>query len=79
MGDKGPGRSAAGDGIQHWRFNLDIIHMIEVAAHVFDKPGTDDKVAFYIGVDDQVNVTLAETQVGILQAVPLAGQGAQRF
>ena len=79
VGDEGPGRGAAGDGVQHGGLHL------HIAPAVQDSPRTmlDElasgcsKLRLHLRVHDQVHIALAVAQLGVGQAVELLRQGQQ--
>ena len=79
MCNKGPGGRAAGDGVQHGGLHLHEAPAVHEVPHMLDELGADDKIALHVGVDDQVHIALAVTQLRVGQAVELLRQGEQRL
>ena len=79
MGDERAGVGAAGLDVEHRRLDLDEAALVERAAEAGDHLVADVERPAGLGVDDEVDVALAEAGVGVGQAVPLVGQRAQRL
>ena len=79
VGDERAGVGAAGLDVQHRRLDLDEAPSAERAAEAGDDRVADVERPAGLGVDDEVDVALAEAGVGVGQAVPLVGQRAQRL
>ena len=77
--DKRARGSAAGDGVEHRRFDLDIAHIIQIIPQMLDELRADDEVALDLGVHDQVDITLTIAGLLVGQAVELLGQRQQGF
>ena len=77
VGDKGPGGSAAGDGIEDRGLHLNIAHVVQIVPHELNEPGPDDEVALHLRIDNQVHIPLAIAQFGAGQTVELLRQGQQ--
>ncbi len=79
MSDKGLGRGAAGDRVQHRRLDLEIAARDEMAAQRRDDPAAPAQGLAAFGVHDQVEIALAIAQLDIGEAVVLLGQRPQGF
>ena len=75
MGDKGPGRSAASQGVQHRGLHLDIAHIVQIAAHELKELRPDQEVVLHVRVHHQVYVPLAVAEFLVLEAMELLRQG----
>ena len=72
-------RRAARNGVQYRRFDLDKALRIEEFAHRRNYFAALDKSVLYFAVDDEVEITLAVTQIVVFQSVPFFGQRRERF
>ncbi len=79
VGDKGPGYSAAGNGLHHGCFHFQEPLAVQKAAGGPDNLAPGLKDFSHLRVDNQVKVALPVTQVHIFQAMPLFRQGPQRL
>ena len=77
MGDEGTSGSPAGDGVKYWSLHLYIAPSIHKIAHMLDELRTDNKVSLHLGVDNQIHIALAITQLGIGKPVKLLRQRQQ--
>ena len=77
VGDEGPGRGAAGDGVEHRGLDLHEPARVQEAADVADELAADLKVAAALVAHDEVDVALAVLELDVGHAVELLGQGAQ--
>ena len=73
------GRGATGDGLQHRRFHFEEVALVEEFADVADHLRTHTEGVAGFLVDDQVDVALAITLLGVGQAVVLVRQRTQRL
>src|SRR5712691_11624663 len=79
MSGEGLGKSAAGNGLQHRRFDFDVATVVELPA---DRPQHDRaalRVRTGLRVGDEMQVPPALLYVGILQPVVLLRQWAKRL
>ena len=68
-----------GEAVQHRGLDLLEAALVEVGAQVPDQPAAHPQQAPGVGVDDQVDVALAEPDLGVLEPVPLVRQRPQRL
>ncbi len=73
------GCGTPGDGLQHRRFHFKEVTLHQEGAGVGDHLRTHAEGVAHVFVDDQVNVALAITLLGVGQAVVLVRQRAQGF
>ena len=69
MGDERTGRCTAGNHLQRWRLHLGVAGLIEHAAHGSDDGGALQERFLHALVHNQVNVTLAVAQLGVVELV----------
>ena len=79
MGGEGPRRGAAGDRLHHRRFDFEEIVLDHEVAD-----GADDAAALledfaHLGIDDQIEITLAVAGLDVGETVPLLGQRQERL
>src|SRR5579875_52349 len=79
MGDKGFGRGAARNGMQHRRLDFEKTAWQELASQRRDDQAAAAQCRAALGVHDQVEIALAVAQFDIGQPVILLGQRAQRL
>ncbi len=79
MGLERFGRSAAGNGLQHRRFDFEEVTLGEELADMRDDLGAHAERFAHLLVDHQVDVALAVALLGVGQAVELVRQRAQRL
>jgi len=77
--DKGSGRRAAGDGVEHRGLDLHIAAVVEELAQVLDELAADLKVAAHLGVDDQIDVALTVARLAVGQAMEFFRQRQKRL
>ena len=73
------GRGTAWNSLQHRRFHFEEVALTEKLADMPNHPRADHKGVTSVFVDDQVNIALTITLLGIRQAMVLVGQRAQRL
>jgi hypothetical protein len=79
VGDERASMGAAGLDVEHRRLDLGEAALAERPAEAGDDLVTNVEGPAGVGVDDEVDVALAEAGVGVGEAVPLVGQRAQRL
>ncbi len=79
VGDERAGVGTARVDVQHRRLDLDVAASVERAPEAGDDLVAHLEGAPGVGVDGEVDVTLAEPGVRIGEAVPLVGQRAERL
>jgi hypothetical protein len=77
VGDERLGERAAGDGVQDGGLDLDVAPLDELGAQRLEDLRADAEDGPRLGVDGQVDVALAVAGLGVLEAVPLVGQGLE--
>ena len=77
MRDERSCRSAAGNRLHHRRFDLDEPPRVEEVAQRLDDARAEQEHATRIGIDDEVDVSLAVPGLYVLEAVPFLRQRAQ--
>ena len=73
------GSRAAGNGMEHRRFNFQEMTVVEVFADAFDDLRPFDEGIFDFRVDDEVEVTLTITRFLVRQAMEFFRQRAEGF
>ena len=79
LGDEGPRRCAAGDGLHHGRLDLHVAARVEEVAKLPDDLAAQEHDALHVVVGHEVEVALAVAGLGVGQAVPLVRRRAQGF
>ena len=79
MGLERTGCSAAGDGMEHRRFDFQEVAVIEVFADALDDLRPFDECVFDFRIDDEVEVALARPRFLIGQAMEFFRQRTERF
>ncbi len=74
MGNKRTCRGAAGDGMHHRRFHFDVSALVEEAADFANDGRALDEHVPRISVRDQIQITLAVTNLHILKPMPFFRQ-----
>ena len=77
--DEGTRRRAAGDGLHHGRLDFGEVEQLEETAHFTDDLAALEQDLAGVFADDHVDVALAVALLDVGEAVPLAGDGAQRL
>ena len=77
VGDEGPGRRPAHRRLHHRRLHLQETPVVEEPPDRPDRLEADPEGLPRFRRDDQIEVTLAEADLGVLEAVPLLRQRAQ--
>ena len=73
MRNKGPRRGTTGNGMQHWRLNLNKLPLNQKLPNTLNRRRTDTKDLTCLGVHDKVNITLAVAHLLIDQTMILVG------
>ena len=76
-GLEGLGGGSARDGLHHGRLDLDVAPAMEEGADFADDGGPEEEGVADVVVGDEVQVALPVADLGVLEAVPLAGRRAQ--
>ena len=79
MGDEGPGRGAAGDGLHHRRLDLDVPALLQEAADGGHHRAAAEEGLAHLGVGHEVEVALAVAHLDVGEAVPLLRRGQERL
>ena len=79
VGDERPRGRPAGDGVEDRGLHLDVAQAVQHGADGADDAAAADEGLLHLRVDNQVDVSLAVAQVGVLQAVELLRHGEQRL
>ena len=75
--DKGARHGAAGDGLHHRRFHFDEVVLVQRVAERSHQLGPGEEDLTNLGIDDQVEISLAVAQLDVGEAMPFFGQGQQ--
>ena len=73
MRNKGPRRGTTGNGMQHWRLNLNKLPLNQKLPNTLNRRSTDTKDLARFGVHDKVNITLAVAHLLVDQTMILVG------
>jgi len=77
VSDEGLGGGTTWHGLHHWGFDLDVLALVEELADFVDDGAAFEEDLAHVFVGDEVEVTLAVTDFGIGESVPLFGRGTE--
>ena len=79
MGDERPRHRAAGDGLHHRRFHLEVAARVEKLAQRRQHPAAHLEHLARLGIDDEIEIALAIADLDVGQTVPLLRQRQMAF